>query len=1363
MPHEPNHQYKLQGMVEYTEPDVSILPEQQEERPRFNLFMPNYLSDMLKHGYNQSIQAHAVHLLGEAESPKEKEPDSFATGVAKAALPGPFRSVYETFDPTVADAYVPDILRKHEVSDDFSQYNEDMLFDIGSTLVSIVADIPAIAAATYFAKAPGPALSVTSARVSALGARLAPKVADGITKMQKAFKSKGVGDKTINKLSKSVYETLSNPNNIIQQGNTIGIYSATHNIMQQKVYNEDGASWQNKVDYLQAVDAGLAGWKGGAAFPIGASIGRPIVGGTLSKFAPGTKSAAVLQKVGGEAGDILGGGYAFVVPEYGIAPPTEALYHSIGVVAGLKGIHGTTTQIKDRVLNTNRAFNINLSDAEIAKAQDIIGVKIETEVKNSNSLYGKDGVEVRKIGVTAKNNAKYQEVKQDGTVGPTKYMDNNKFHKKYNIENIDALPADTMRKRIMELAEGLGAQSNKAKSELFYDGLPPRGLAETQTGLGRMSASKQYELFKDLKAQKIMTDYLRDISVSKLEPARLPMIGRIFDFLTLDVPFLPELAKRIRSNSARLNKRMDADPFARDMWRKFNSLPSKIQALQGRILTEAGVMDYLTNKKIDGTKLTGDILGNVVDNPVVNSIKGVYLSLGTKLREKGIIPKDVPLEPNYQPHYPRQSVMEALTRLQTQTANSTFKFEGKDTYLSFIKENNKSAKDNKKLSEAETKLVAKVLQNWLKNEKSVGAVKYVEQFVNKHTTTRGGTKEIQWDAAFKEINQNLNNVGSNPFHNFTKGRTTQIKWDVEKGGYDFDIFEPNAFKNLERYSKDAAEALTINELFGTNFEVYHKVIEGLEMSGKNQDVTALNDMYDATYNYRKFWTKPLNSKGWDVLRTTGKGLNNTIEALNNVFSGLLVSFGYGPIYNFTQPLISYNAALGYMPSVKSGLKKLTAEGRAEQKKILDETGMNLKGEQELFNLTHGEYNTQTSWHRRFAAWASKRSVMSLGIDVSTKSGLRRLSMEGSTQKVHESATLAGFEAINSLMITAKTGASIFERTFYSDKVKKKMEADTLGEKEVKGSDIVERRKAWAREKLLTDFNIVYSGTPLTRKQIGDGALFFADKTQLKRNVADEAFYMAHPTTRNFFRLKSFVIKQTKLTHDLVARQLKYGNALPLLRMAIAGAAGTQLIKFKRLLESTLAGEDVITRQDEDSLVDGFVAIGMGGYAVDLGTADDINKALAFQIEPLFWAVGTDIADDMWRYFTETRLLDMEGQLEAASGELSKYLGGPPRAIVRRVEGFKSKVDRLEYIKGLKEKEIMNLWLKAQEMQSESDKQKILDKATKKAREWNQAYGSYGVTIGDDYFSIYNMVAQKRIADIKKSVKEEREKERTKSK
>ena len=65
MPHEPNHQsgskYQLKG-PQYTEPDFSIGPEPQEEEPKFSIFMPDYLSDMFKSGYNQSITANAIHL-----------------------------------------------------------------------------------------------------------------------------------------------------------------------------------------------------------------------------------------------------------------------------------------------------------------------------------------------------------------------------------------------------------------------------------------------------------------------------------------------------------------------------------------------------------------------------------------------------------------------------------------------------------------------------------------------------------------------------------------------------------------------------------------------------------------------------------------------------------------------------------------------------------------------------------------------------------------------------------------------------------------------------------------------------------------------------------------------------------------------------------------------------------------------------------------------------------------------------------------------------------------------------------------------------------------------------------------------------
>ena len=61
MPHEPNHQSSLK-QPDYT--PSSLLMEEKEDYA-FNVFMPNFLSDMFKSGYNSSLVANAIHMLGE--------------------------------------------------------------------------------------------------------------------------------------------------------------------------------------------------------------------------------------------------------------------------------------------------------------------------------------------------------------------------------------------------------------------------------------------------------------------------------------------------------------------------------------------------------------------------------------------------------------------------------------------------------------------------------------------------------------------------------------------------------------------------------------------------------------------------------------------------------------------------------------------------------------------------------------------------------------------------------------------------------------------------------------------------------------------------------------------------------------------------------------------------------------------------------------------------------------------------------------------------------------------------------------------------------------------------------------------------
>ena len=159
-------------------------------------------------------------------------------------------------------------------------------------------------------------------------------------------------------------------------------------------------------------------------------------------------------------------------------------------------------------------------------------MRIETEVTNSNSLFNSQGVEVVKTGITPKGNAKYQEVLGEGNLGPTKYMKNELFHEKFSIEKSDALPADVLEQKIEEVATELGALTPEARAELYYNGIVPENLKK---GGSRIKSSvdrgQQYELLKDLKAEKIAREYILDIAASKLPPPRTPIIGKMADIL----------------------------------------------------------------------------------------------------------------------------------------------------------------------------------------------------------------------------------------------------------------------------------------------------------------------------------------------------------------------------------------------------------------------------------------------------------------------------------------------------------------------------------------------------------------------------------------------------------------------------------------------------------------------------------------------------------------------------------------------------------------------------------------------------------------------------------------------------------------
>ena len=178
MPDQTKNQESLFPSFYYSEP--TALEKEQAEIPRFNIMMPNYWSDLSAQAWNYSIMVNAADLLSKTE---DGELTKWSRMIDKA---------------------IPDGMKKAQVSDDFSTYNEDLLFDVGATALSMVYDVIPIGVAGAVSEGAG-WLGGGAYKISQAGAlanRIVNRLPKSIQTLQKGFKAKGVGDAVSNKVAK---------------------------------------------------------------------------------------------------------------------------------------------------------------------------------------------------------------------------------------------------------------------------------------------------------------------------------------------------------------------------------------------------------------------------------------------------------------------------------------------------------------------------------------------------------------------------------------------------------------------------------------------------------------------------------------------------------------------------------------------------------------------------------------------------------------------------------------------------------------------------------------------------------------------------------------------------------------------------------------------------------------------------------------------------------------------------------------------------------------------------------------------------------------------------------------------------------
>ena len=109
MPDQTKNQESLFPSFYYSEP--TALEKEQSEIPRFHITMPNYWSDLASQAWNYSLMVNAADLLSKTGDEEHTKWSRFI------------------------DKTIPDGMKKAQVSDDFSTYNEDLLFDVSNLLI----------------------------------------------------------------------------------------------------------------------------------------------------------------------------------------------------------------------------------------------------------------------------------------------------------------------------------------------------------------------------------------------------------------------------------------------------------------------------------------------------------------------------------------------------------------------------------------------------------------------------------------------------------------------------------------------------------------------------------------------------------------------------------------------------------------------------------------------------------------------------------------------------------------------------------------------------------------------------------------------------------------------------------------------------------------------------------------------------------------------------------------------------------------------------------------------------------------------------------------------------------------------------
>ncbi len=271
-----------------------------------------------------------------------------------------------------------------------------------------------------------------------------------------------------------------------------------------------------------------------------------------------------------------------------------------------------------------------------------------------------------------------------------------------------------------------------------------------------------------------------------------------------------------------------------------------------------------------------------------------------------------------------------------------------------------------------------------------------------------------------------------------------------------------------------------------------------------------------------------------------------------------------------------------------------------------------------------------------------------------------------------------------------------------------------------------RRADWAKTQL-KDYDLDYR-KPLSaqKDKLLEGIYRFATDSQLQANVLRDPFFLNDPRVRPFMLFKRFGLRQATYIKDVLVRETKRGNIMPIFRLAAGGFLGGEgIIWTLNKIKSMLSGEPAYRKDDTvmDRMLQNVAIIGSFGMFSDImeiQKVSDIVPSVKFAVTPVvysdtekaFSALSTWLKD--WENYDDIGLAT-----ERNMYSVFNFLGSYPRYASQRIKTDSQKENRQKYLKGREKSEIYQLMTDG-----------YGDAAVARRVKWNAAYPDDKFKIGD---------------------------------